>query len=290
MSSTICALATPPGAGGIAVVRVSGPEAYAVVEEIFIPRNPAKRVAEAKGYTAMLGHYHLRGEEMDETIALFFRVDTVVITGEKRYTEAEIRQASGVEDGDNLFLLNKYQVIRNIAEALPYIEIENTRIQRKLPDTLLIQVQECGDPLAWTQDGTVWLMSPAGKIVEQTDTAAGYPTVDGCELLAPSVGTQIAVDTAYETRRESLLELLAVLDETGELAKVDAIHLGEASYISMDYMDRFTVKMPYQADFSYKLRVLELAINSDKIQDNMTGTFDMRQEDGQVIFDQDTRK
>ena len=73
MSSTICALATPPGAGGIAVVRVSGPEAYVVVGEIFTPRNPAKRVAEAKGYTAMLGHYHLRGEEMDETIALFFR-------------------------------------------------------------------------------------------------------------------------------------------------------------------------------------------------------------------------
>ena len=73
MSSTICALATPPGAGGIAVVRVSGPEAYAVVGEIFTPRNPAKRVADAKGYTAMLGHYHLRGEEMDETIALFFR-------------------------------------------------------------------------------------------------------------------------------------------------------------------------------------------------------------------------
>ena len=73
MSSTICALATPPGAGGIAVVRVSGPEAYAVVGEIFTPCNPAKRVAEAKGYTAMLGHYHLRGEEMDETIALFFR-------------------------------------------------------------------------------------------------------------------------------------------------------------------------------------------------------------------------
>lgn len=41
-------------------------------------------------------------------ITLFFRVDTVVITGEKRYTEAEIRQASGVGDGDNLFLLNKY--------------------------------------------------------------------------------------------------------------------------------------------------------------------------------------
>lgn len=102
------------------------------------------------------------------------------------------RQASGVEDGDNLFLLNKYQVIRNIAEALPYIEIETPVFSGSCPDTLLIQVQECGDPLAWTQDGTVWLMSPAGKIVEQTDTAAGYPTVDGCELLSPSVGTQSA--------------------------------------------------------------------------------------------------
>lgn len=224
-------------------------------------------------------------------ITLFFRVDTVVITGEKRYTEAEIRQASGVEDGDNLFLLNKYQVIRNIAEALPYIEIENTRIQRKLPGHPADPGAECGDPLAWTQDGTVWLMSPAGKIVEQTDTAAGHPTVDGCELAGP-------------LRREPRSLWIRPMRPGGKacwncwlcwmkrenLAKVDAIHLGEASYISMDYMDRFTVKMPYQADFSYKLQVLELAINSDKIQDNMTGTFDMRQKDGQVIFDQDTRK
>ena len=223
-------------------------------------------------------------------ITLFFRVDTVIITGERRYTEAEIRQASGVEDGDNLFLLNKYQVIRNIAEALPYIEIENTHIQRKLPDTLLIQVRESGTSLAWAQDGIVWRISPAGKIVEQGNTAGTAPTIDGCALLAPSVGTQIAVDTADEPRRESLLRLLAALDEAGALEKVNAIHLGEADYISMEYMGRFTVKMPYQADFAYKLRVLELAIASDKIQDNMTGTFDMRPEDGQVIFDQDTGK
>ena len=225
-------------------------------------------------------------------LTLFFRVDTIEVTGTERYTEKDVIEASGIQLGDNLFLLNKYEAARSIAEQLPYIDIEDIRIRRELPDTLLIDVAECGTPLAVIQDGSAWLLSPKGKIVEQlpASQAGDYAVIDGCELLAPSVGTQIAVDTAYETRRESLLELLAVLDETGDLAKVDAIHLGEASYISMDYMDRFTVKMPYQADFSYKLRVLELAINSDKIQDNMTGTFDMRQEDGQVIFDQDTRK
>ena len=73
LQPTICALATPPGEGGIAVIRVSGPDAYPIVEKIFVPVRQGRRVADAKGYTAMLGHYTLRGEEMDETVALFYR-------------------------------------------------------------------------------------------------------------------------------------------------------------------------------------------------------------------------
>ena len=73
LEQTICALATPPGEGGIAVIRVSGPDAYPIVEKIFVPVRQGRRVADARGYTAMLGHYTLRGEEMDETVALFYR-------------------------------------------------------------------------------------------------------------------------------------------------------------------------------------------------------------------------
>ena len=73
MHKTVCALATPPGAGGIAVVRVSGPEAYPIVSKVFVPLHRQKSVLEARGYTALFGHYTLRGAEMDETVALFFR-------------------------------------------------------------------------------------------------------------------------------------------------------------------------------------------------------------------------
>ena len=73
LHTTICALATPPGEGGIATVRVSGADAYGIVGKIFVPVRQGRRVADAKGYTAMLGHYLLRGEEMDECVALFFR-------------------------------------------------------------------------------------------------------------------------------------------------------------------------------------------------------------------------
>ena len=51
--STIAAIATAPGAGGIAVVRLSGPESYAVAARVFRPANPDRTVAGAKGYTAL---------------------------------------------------------------------------------------------------------------------------------------------------------------------------------------------------------------------------------------------
>ena len=71
--STIAAIATPPGAGGIAVVRLSGAERYIVAARVFRPANPAKKVEQAKGYTALFGHFVDREEAFDEGVALFFR-------------------------------------------------------------------------------------------------------------------------------------------------------------------------------------------------------------------------
>lgn len=72
-NSTIAAIATPPGAGGIAVVRVSGPQSYEVAEKVFRPKNSSRRVSEARGYTAMFGSFVDNGEAFDEGVALFYR-------------------------------------------------------------------------------------------------------------------------------------------------------------------------------------------------------------------------
>lgn len=96
-AQTICALATPPGEGGIAVVRVSGPDAYPIVARVFTPLRAGRTVTAAKGYTAMLGHYALRGQEMDETIALFFRAPHSY-TGED-VIELSVHGGSAMADG-----------------------------------------------------------------------------------------------------------------------------------------------------------------------------------------------
>lgn len=222
-------------------------------------------------------------------MTLFFRVDEITVTGQKRYTAEEIRAASGVELGSNLYALNKYDVVRAIMGELPYIE--DIRINRKLPDTLVIEVHESGRPFAVVQDGSAWLVSSAGKIVEQLPEAeAGrYGRISGCELLAPSVGTDIALATEYAAQQASLLDLLEALDAAGLTENADGIRLDDLSCLNMDYIGRFTVRMAYGADYEWELKKLTKTLESDKIQSNMTGTIDLRLDSERIYLMQNVR-
>ena len=72
-NGTIAAIATPPGVGGIAVVRISGSGAYSVAEAVFRPKNPNKSLRAASGYTALFGYFVEDGALCDEVVALCFR-------------------------------------------------------------------------------------------------------------------------------------------------------------------------------------------------------------------------
>lgn len=70
---TIAAIATPPGVGGLSVIRISGDDAYSVAAKVFTPQNSAKNLKNAKGYTALFGKMKMQGKDVDEGIALCFR-------------------------------------------------------------------------------------------------------------------------------------------------------------------------------------------------------------------------
>lgn len=68
--NTICAISTPYGSGGIAVVRVSGAEAISIVDTLFRGRKP---LAEAKAYTVHYGEIVTGEEVLDEVLVSVFR-------------------------------------------------------------------------------------------------------------------------------------------------------------------------------------------------------------------------
>lgn len=77
MQTTIAAIATPLGTGGLGVVRLSGPRAYEIAARVFVPVS-GRDIRCQKGYTALLGRVERTlpdgGREMlDQAVALFFR-------------------------------------------------------------------------------------------------------------------------------------------------------------------------------------------------------------------------
>ena len=67
---TICAVSTPYGIGGIAVIRVSGPEAIAIVDTLFTGKRPLK---EAKANTIHYGKLANIDEVWSPSSALHIR-------------------------------------------------------------------------------------------------------------------------------------------------------------------------------------------------------------------------
>lgn len=67
---TICAISTPPGVGGIAVARVSGPDAIAIVDTLW----KGKSLKDVASHTAHLGTIvDSRREPLDQCVATVYR-------------------------------------------------------------------------------------------------------------------------------------------------------------------------------------------------------------------------
>ena len=209
--------------------------------------------------------------------AVFFRVEEITVEGEGRYTADEIIAASGVEQGDDLFLIDRAGTAQKIYTALPYVE--SVSIHRSLPDGLVIRVTE-RLPAALVQGGEGWwIIDKMGMVLEQAPSGAreGLATVRGIAALLPAVGSHLSVEEDEALRLESLLSLLQALEERGMTGQATEIDLSSPAEVLMAYAGRFTVRIPMSADFPRKLRALEGVIAA--LQPNETGTIDLTRED-----------
>ncbi len=69
--STIAAISTAPGVGGIGIIRLSGEETFNIIEKIFVPKNKNKEI---KGYTFKYGNIinPKTNEILDEVLVSYF--------------------------------------------------------------------------------------------------------------------------------------------------------------------------------------------------------------------------
>ena len=80
--NTIAAISTPVGAGGIAIVRMSGKASISILEKVFKPFG-GKKVADLKSHTVTYGHIVDDEKIIDEVLVIFMK-------GPKSYTREDV--------------------------------------------------------------------------------------------------------------------------------------------------------------------------------------------------------
>ena len=72
-TDTIAAAATAMGSAGIGIIRISGPEAFAVLEKVFRPKNEKTVMREQSGYTVHYGMAVDGDQVLDEVLVMLMR-------------------------------------------------------------------------------------------------------------------------------------------------------------------------------------------------------------------------
>ena len=110
LNDTIAAIATPLGEGGLAVIRISGPQALAVADRCFVPAGGGSaKPSAAVTHTIHFGHVVHEGQNIDEALVAvmraprtFTREDTVEISCHGGLLPAKLVLDTVLENGARL--------------------------------------------------------------------------------------------------------------------------------------------------------------------------------------------
>lgn len=210
-------------------------------------------------------------------VSVFFKVDDVTVSGAVKYTPWDIRSASGIEEGENLLTLNRAKASGKIIASLPYVH--SVRIGIKLPGTVMIDVVEVEVTYAAkAADGTWWLLSAEGRVIEQAAQEPAGTGILGVTLDSPAVGqAAVALEQPGQTepdgttnpvtvteaqRLQTALEIAQYLERNGIIGEASGIDVTNMGDLEIRYGDRFQIKLGDRTQLSYKISCIKGVIGN----------------------------
>lgn len=223
-------------------------------------------------------------------MSVFFKVKTITVAGAETYSTWAVQEASGIKEGDNLLTFSKTRARAKILANMAYVD--SVRIGIKLPDTVIIYVEELDVAYAIkSSDGDWWLMNSSGKVVEQITQrqAENYTQVLGVTLDSPQPTRQgIAMELPAETsesgelipvtvtgaqRLASALEILKALEDNDIVGDAKSVDVTQLNEILLWYGSRYEVHLGDNTKLDYKIACMNDAIL--QMSDYQTGILDI---------------
>jgi len=247
-------------------------------------------------------------------MSIFFKIGQVTVSGTEKYTPWEIKEASGIRDGDSLLGISERRISAKIRTALPYVG--NVRVGIKLPDTVNIEITEL-DAVYAVEDADAgwWLMDAQGRIVDKTNAveAKGYTQIVGVQIQSAAVGEQAVAFEEEPTETtgpeetgvtvpviqtvpaqhhlDAAVNILAALETNGVLGRIETVDVSDLKQMLLWYGNRYQVILGDNSRMEYKIAAMKAAIQ--KMGEYQSGYLDVSfttwpNEVGYTPFDSDT--
>lgn len=219
---------------------------------------------------------------------VFFRVNSIEVTGNVRYTAQEIIDASGIKTGDNLIALPASRVSASIRAQLPYVE--GVAICRVYPDSLEIRVTERVASASVDSAEGRWLISSQGKLLEKDNGTVRAIQITGMTAVGPYAGGMVQTAEEETLTLEYVKELLGVLESHGMLEQCISLDCSAAASMTLDY-GIYRLKLPRGGEYEYFIQLAKSALTrgleEGKIQEGQSGLLDLTIADGKAYFQPD---
>lgn len=220
---------------------------------------------------------------------VFFRVNTMEVEGNVRYTAQEIIDASGVKTGDNLIALPASRVSASIRVQLPYVE--GVSLQRAYPDRLIIRVTERVAAASVDSAEGRWLISSQGKLLEKDSGAIQVIQITGLTAVGAYAGGILQAAEEEQLTLGYVKELLAVLEQQGMLTQCTALDCSATTSMTLNY-GIYRLRLPRGGDYNYYIQLARSALakglEEGKILEGQGGLLDLTVLEGRARFRPDS--
>ena len=184
-------------------------------------------------------------------MVLFFKIDTIKITGDKVYADKEVVLQSGIETGDSLIRVREHKINDMLTKNLPYVG--KITIEKKLPDTLIINVSATREVVAFQSGAGFILVDADGKVLSENASMLrdNVAVVSGIKVKEASAGEVITFSDEKTT--DAFMGLLTAI-KNSKIELLTDISLNKTGNWEIRYDDRITIKIPSDGDIETNMK------------------------------------
>ena len=208
--------------------------------------------------------------------SLFFKINTITISGDKVYSDKMVTDKSGIEMGENLFKINEEKLTEKLSKDLPYIK--RVTVERKLPDTIIINVEAAKEVAAITTKKGFVLLDETGKVLDKNASILkeNVAVINNVKLQEYIEGEKVVLTD--EKKTETLIKLFEAIKKA-DMQLLTEIDLKNINDIKIKYDDRIIFAVGSLTNIETKLaRGLAALEKENEINAYSEGTLDLKTE------------